>query len=124
MEKRKRVLVVDDDETFCRFLAEVLEASGMDVKWTTDGLLGYENSLHEHYDLFILDQRMPLILGTELVMELKKDNRHAKIILTSAFADDALRNIARTLRVPLLSKPFTANSLLTTIARELDRPRK
>jgi DNA-binding response OmpR family regulator len=123
MEQAKRVLVVDDDETFCRFLAELLEANGMHVKWTTDGLLGFENSLYEHYDLFILDQRMPLILGTELVMELKKDNRNARIILTSAFADDALRKLARVLRVPLLSKPFSASSLLNTIAGELARSR-
>src|ERR1700756_362242 len=110
-----RVLVVDDDETFCQYLAEVLEAKGMDVEWTTDGLEGYETTLYELYDLFILDQRMPLILGTELVMELKKDNPRAKIILTSAFADEALQNLARVLSVPLLSKPFSANRLLQLV---------
>src|SRR5713226_5374126 len=106
MERPVRVLVVDDDETFCQLLAEVLEGRGITVEWTTDGLKGYETSLYESYDLFILDQRMPLILGTELVEELKKDNPKAKIILTSAFADEALQNISQSLGVPLLSKPF------------------
>ena len=94
-----RILIVDDDETLCQLLAEVLEGRGMEVSWTTDGLEGYETSLYESYDLFILDQRMPLILGTELVEELKKDNPKAKIILTSAFADTALRNISQSLGV-------------------------
>jgi CheY-like chemotaxis protein len=110
-----RVLVADDDETFCRFLAEVLESKGMSVVWTTDSLKGYETSLYETYDLFILDQRMPLMLGTEFVEELKKDNPRVKIILTSGFADDALRTRMQSLGVPLLSKPFSANRLLQVV---------
>ncbi len=114
-----RVLVVDDDETFCRLLAEVLEGKGIDVVWTTDGLRGYETSLYETYDLFILDQRMPLILGTELVEEIKKDNPGAKIILTSAFPDEDLKIRMQNLGVPLLSKPFSANRLLHVVASVL-----
>ncbi|HTN71319.1 MAG TPA: response regulator [Methylomirabilota bacterium] len=119
MERPVRVLVVDDDETFCQLLAEVLEGRGIKVKWTTDGLEGYETSLYEPYDLFILDQRMPLILGTELVEELKKDNPGAKIILTSAFADTALLHISQSLGVPLLSKPFSANRLVEAVETAL-----
>ncbi len=119
-----RALVVDDDETFCQFLVELLEGRGIDVEWTTDGLEGYETSLYESYDLFILDQRMPLILGTELVMELKKDNPKAKIILTSAFADEALQNMSQILDVPLLSKPFSANRLLEAVETVLGGARK
>ena len=110
-----RVLIVDDDETFCKLLAEVLEGRGIDVSWTTDGLEGYEMSLSEPYDLFILDQRMPLVLGTELVEELKQDNPGAKIILISAFADTALQNETQSFGVPLLSKPFSAKRLLQAV---------
>ena len=110
-----RVLIVDDDETFCQFLAEVLEEKGIEVSWTTDGLKGYETSLYESYDLFILDQKMPLVLGTELVEELKHDNPEVKIILISAFADETLRDETQTFGVPLLSKPFSAKRLLQTV---------
>jgi DNA-binding response OmpR family regulator len=114
-----RVLIVDDDETFCQLLAEVLEGKGMNVVWTTDGLEGYEMSLYEAYDLFILDQRMPLIFGTELVQELKKDNPEAKIILISAFADEVLQNKSQSLGVPVLSKPFSAKRLLQLVENAL-----
>lgn len=110
-----RVLIVDDDETFCQLLAEVLENKGMQVVWTTDGLLGYEKSLYESYDLFILDERMPLVLGTELVEDLKRDNPQAKIILISAFADEELQKRSQNLGVPLLSKPFAAQRLLEVV---------
>lgn len=114
-----RVLIIDDDETFCRLLAEVLENQGMQVVWTTDGLLGYEKSLYEPYDLFILDERMPLVLGTELVEDLKRDNPQAKIILISAFADETLQKRSQRLGVSLLSKPFDAERLLDVVQRTL-----
>ena len=110
-----RALVVDDDETFCQFLAEVLKSRGMEVLWTTDGLKGYETSLYESYDLFILDQRMPLVLGTELIEDLKHDNPKAKIILISAFADKVLQDESENFGVPLLSKPFSASRLLEVV---------
>jgi DNA-binding response OmpR family regulator len=116
-----RVLIVDDDETFCQLMAEVLEGRGIKVVWTTDGLEGYETSLYEPYDLFIIDQRMPLILGTELVEELKKDNPRAKIILISAFADETLQNQSKSLGVTVLSKPFSANRLLEAVETALGR---
>jgi len=56
-----------------------------------DGLAGYEKSVYESYDLFILDERMPLVLGTELIEGLKRNNPQAKIILISSFADRALQ---------------------------------
>jgi DNA-binding response OmpR family regulator len=119
-----RVLIVDDDETFCRLLAEVLGNRGIQVVWTTDGLLGYEKSLYEPYDLFILDERMPLVLGTELIEDLKKDNPQAKIILISAFADEELQKRTQSLGVPLLSKPFAAERLLEMVEGTLGNPNK
>lgn len=110
-----RVLIVDDDETFCQLLAEVLENKGMQVVWTTDGLSGYGKSVYESYDLFIFDERMPLVLGTELVEGLKREHPQAKIILISAFADEALQKRSRNLGVPLLSKPFAAERLLEMV---------
>ena len=114
-----RVLIIDDDRTFCELLAETLEEKGIEVEWTTDGFGGYEMSLDQPYDLFILDQRMPLVLGSELAEYLREDNPEAKIILTSAFADETLGDIAKRIGSPLLSKPFRANRLLELIKRLL-----
>lgn len=119
--RKVRVLIIDDDRTFCELLAETLGAKGIEAEWTTDGFGGYEMSLDQPYDLFILDQRMPLMLGNELAEYLREDNPDAKIILTSAFADEALGDIAKNIDSPLLSKPFDANRLLELIKRLLSR---
>jgi DNA-binding response OmpR family regulator len=119
-----RVLIVDDDESFCRLLAEILEKKGAEVSWTTDSLEGYEMSYRQRYDLFIFDVRMPLFLGTELAEGLKKDKPDAKIILISAFADDSLRKISQKMNAPLLSKPFTAENLLETVENALGNTKR
>ncbi len=113
-----RILIVDDDKIFCRFLAEVLESHGYSIDWTTRALEGYKMSQRAHYDLLVLDVRMPFLLGTELAQGLRQQSPASKIILISAFADEALQKTAESLGVPLLSKPFTADRLLGLIAKE------
>ena len=114
-----RVLIVDDDESFCRLLAEILERKTAEVSWTTDSLKGYQLSRRQSYDLFIFDVRMPLFLGTELAESLKKDRPGARIILISAFADDSLQKTSQRIGLPLLSKPFTAERLLEVVESTL-----
>ena len=81
-------------------------------------------SRRQPYDLFLFDVRMPLFLGTELAEGLKRDRPGTKIILISAFADDSLRKISQKIGVPLLSKPFTAESLLETVESTLSNPQE
>ena len=109
-----QVLVVDDDEVFCRFLVEALEDVGMSAIFTTNGLEAYELMNCQPY-LCIIDVRMPLVLGTELAEAIKQDYPWAKIILVSAFADQALQEYARCKGILLLSKPFTKLQLFDTV---------
>ena len=110
-----RVLVVDDDEIFCRLLVEVLEEFGIGAACITDALAAYEVINRDSYDLCIIDVRMPLILGTELAEAIKVEYPRAKIILASAFADQTLREYARRKGIFLLSKPFTKSQLFDTV---------
>ena len=84
-----RALIIDDDQTFCEFLTEVLADKGIEGVWTTDSGEGYTMCCCQPFDLVISDVRMPSLLGTELAARLKRDNPHVKIILLSAFADDS-----------------------------------
>jgi DNA-binding response OmpR family regulator len=115
-----RALIIDDDQTFCEFLTEVLADKGIEGIWTTDGGEGYTMCCCQPFDLVISDVRMPSLLGTELAARLKRDNPHVKIILISAFADDSTVDISTNLGIPLLSKPFVPARLLEVIAQLLD----
>jgi len=37
--REMRILIVDDDKTFCQLLTEVLKEKGHDVDWTTHSLI-------------------------------------------------------------------------------------
>jgi CheY-like chemotaxis protein len=110
-----RVLIVEDDQIFRGFLAELLEDHGYQVVCSSDGVDGYQNAQSSRYDLIILDVRMPGLLGTEIAEALKQSAPAAKIILISAFADASLRETASTLGTPLLSKPFSPADLFQAI---------
>ncbi len=106
-----RVLVIDDDATFCRYLAEVLTHLGHETDWVDDGFEGFAQALRTSYDVVICDVRMPLILGTELVAELRRDRPEQRVVLVSAFADEQLERQAQERGAYLLSKPFDADLL-------------
>jgi CheY-like chemotaxis protein len=110
-----RVLIVEDDETFCAFLMEILEGQGNEVVCSTDGLDGYQKASSYPYDLIILDVRMPGLLGTEIAEALKQKSPAVKVILISAFADASLREAASNLGTPILSKPFSPADLFQAI---------
>ena len=117
-----RILVIDDDAVFSRYLAEVLTHLGHEADWVTDGFVGFERCLREEYDLVICDVRMPLILGTELVAELRRDLPRLPIVLISAFADEKLAAQAHERGAWLLSKPFDAAVLGQVLAQAQAAP--
>ena len=119
MENRFQVLIVDEDPIFCRFLADTLETHEIRADWTPDGLRGYQMSLTKRYDLFILDQHMPLALGADLARAIGADNPRAKIILISEFPQHAPTKITGIGSIPVLTKPFSPQQLLAEVKREL-----
>ena len=51
-----RILIIDDDPTFCRYLGEVLTQKGHRAEWVSDGLIGFERCLRQSYDVVICEQ--------------------------------------------------------------------
>lgn len=109
-----RALIVDDDKTFCQLLTKILRGNRIEADWATNSLVGYDLSPHLHYDLFILDVRMSLLLEARFAEGVKKGNPAAKIILISAIADKTLQQIAADLGAPALEAfhagPFAAGN--------------
>lgn len=88
-EERLKVLLVDDNDSLLRFIADLL-AQEYHVFTATDGLKGQETALKELPDLIISDVMMPGIDGFELCRRLRNDIRtsHIPIILLTAKGSD------------------------------------
>jgi len=113
---RCRIMVVAGAIATYRLLKALLESQGYAVDRANNILAAFKLSQRRHYELFIIDACVPIILVATLAEWLKEQISAARIILISAFVDDALKESATQLGVPLLRKPFTDESLLALVA--------
>lgn len=86
-ERRRRILLADDDEVGRRVLTEYLEQEGYQVQQAADGREALAAIASSLPDLIILDVKMPELDGLEVVRRV-----HARstvpIIILSALSDD------------------------------------
>src|SRR5260370_29087469 len=61
VERKRRVLIADDDESMRRMLAESLEQEGYQVQQAADGRQALETASSFLPDLVLLDVKMPAI---------------------------------------------------------------
>ena len=86
MEKKKTILVVDDDESQ-RFLGqEVLTDEGYDVMVAKDGKEALEKIDQRLPDLVILDIVMPEMDGMEAMTRIIRKHRKIPVILNTSYS--------------------------------------
>ena len=84
----KKILVIDDDETFQRVIRDTLEPLGYAVVEAYDGKEGLKKVKKEKPDLILLDVVMPKLGGMEFLKTLQKDKSSLQIpiLITSNFS--------------------------------------
>lgn len=82
--KKKRILLVDDEYDITRLVRMVLENSGFVVDVYTDPTLALSNFKPNLYDLLILDIRMPEMSGLELYQKMKQIDENSKVCFMTA----------------------------------------
>jgi len=94
----KKILIADDKATSRELLRTVLERQGYAVTEAADGEEALQKALAEPPDLILLDLQMPLRSGYEVLVELRKDPRHAEVpiiaITASAMQGDREKALA------------------------------
>jgi CheY-like chemotaxis protein len=126
-----RILVADDDEDMRSTVAFTLLDEGHVVEEVASGndvLRRVEKSIEAGadaggYDLVVMDIRMPGLSGLDTVRRLHALRSAPPVILMTAFASPGIIDDAQTLRVPLLSKPFTLGELRRLAQATLRRSR-
>ena len=82
-----KILVVDDEETMRRSLADILRLEGYEVEVLASGEAAVESLKQAPPDLMLLDLKMPKIDGIEVLRKIKSDKDLQMIpvvILTSS----------------------------------------
>jgi DNA-binding response OmpR family regulator len=82
----KTILVVEDETSLLRVIADQLHDEGYSVITATNGQAGLDMALSEHPDLIFLDVVMPQMDGIMMLKKLRRDSwgkRVPVIILTN-----------------------------------------
>ena len=91
MEKKYKILAVDDEPHIRRLVQVNLERHGYEVITATDGKDALETIATEKPDLVVCDVMMPYMDGFEVLQTLRKnaDTRELPVIMLTAKAQDA-----------------------------------
>ena len=83
--QKKTILVVDDDKSILRTFTRILQKSGYEIDTAETGKEAMEKTENNHYDLALVDIRLPDMDGTDLLAKLKKPLQHTVKIMITGF---------------------------------------
>ena len=118
MARAMQVLVVDDEITICQALSAWLTKEGYHVETASSGPEALEYQSDRHFDLYLLDIKMPGMDGLEVLANIKEDQPDATVIMITAHgsiqtAVEAMKRGA----VEYLCKPFDPDELSLLMER-------
>jgi two-component system response regulator HydG len=116
----KRVLVVDDDQAMCDFLAAGLRRQAFDVRSCADPALALALALEEGFEAVVLDLNMPGMNGIEVCQRLLERRPDLPVLLITAFGtlETAIAAI-RAGAYDFITKPFEIEHLGIALERAL-----
>ena len=86
MNKREKILIVDDEKIIRESLYHWFEDDGYTVEAAESGESALKKFLVESSDLLLVDLKMPGMGGLELLKEVKKINPETIVIMITAYA--------------------------------------
>jgi len=124
-EMKKRVLIVDDEESMRLLLGRTVEAVP-NAEITLAGTC--EEALHlaasRAYDVILLDLLMPGVGGIEVLKAIRNStpNRRTPVIIVSVMADEDTKIVCRSLGISdYVVKPIVRESLVAVVRAQIER---
>ena len=118
---KKRILVVDDEESIRWVLGKCLEKEGYTVEFGENGSQGIDKALSGNFSSIILDITMPDMTGFDVLNEIKSKGINSPVIIITAKntvknAIDAMKQGA----YDYIAKPFDLDEVKITVARAIE----
>jgi two-component system copper resistance phosphate regulon response regulator CusR len=119
-----KVLVVEDDRTVGQFVKRGLEEQRIQADLVGEGQEALRMASQGHYDVIVLDLRLPGLSGVEVLRMLRDRGVPTPVLVLTA--QDALESKVQALRLgadDYVTKPFAFEELLARVEALGRRPR-
>ena len=118
------ILIIEDNRSYCNIMKTILQMEGFDVRVAPNGQSGLARLRDKRPDLILCDVMMPIMDGHSLLEVLKSDNTLGDIPFIFVTAMDERADVRRGMSAgadDYLSKPFSADELLTAVNGRINR---
>jgi len=122
-----RIMAVDDVKMNIYLLSKILEKTKATVITAIGGQEALDKTVSESPDIILLDLRMPVIDGFEVMERLKSDPETASIpiIVISAYTNqDDVERAKATGAADFVQKPVMMTQLLESISTQIEKNNK
>ena len=124
MQRKIRILIVEDEEAIRTGLRDVLVFHGYELDCAADGNEGLDKALSGSFDLILLDIMLPGMDGFEICNRIRSRDREQPIIMLTARSSD--EDIIQGLSLgadDYVAKPFSVAQLVLRVQAVLRRSR-
>lgn len=118
----QKILVVDDDVSFCLTLKAFLERNGFVIREAYNSQKALEKMAGERFDVVLTDFRLPDMDGLELLKQIRQRSSAAVVIIMTAYAD--IRMAVQAIKYgayEYVAKPVNPDELLAHIRNGLKK---
>ncbi len=120
----RRILIIDDEESFRNVLTMILKKEGYEVEGAANGDEGIKKASLSPYDHILCDIRMPGMDGMEVLQEMIRSGIEAPIIMMSAYGTvDTAIEAMKLGAYDYISKPFKPDEIILTLKKAEERER-
>ncbi|UCF57542.1 MAG: response regulator [Deltaproteobacteria bacterium] len=117
-----RVLLIDDEETLVEYMSKRLLKKGFTIKAAFSGEEALEVARHEHFDVAVVDLKMPGIDGVETQKGLHEIQPFLQcIVLTGHGSIDSALESGQQDAFRYLLKPIDYDNLVTSIKEAYEK---
>ena len=120
MSTHLKMLCVDDNADLRESLADQFEMENFDVDTAEDGDIALEKIKNNHYDIVLLDVKMPRMDGMTVLKKMKTLNKNPHVIMLSAVNDvPTAMECVKLGAKDYISKPYEPEELLHVVIKVL-----
>jgi DNA-binding response OmpR family regulator len=111
-----KILIVEDEVGIVQFLQQGLEEEGYEITTASDGLMAFELTQKESFDLILLDWMLPKMNGLDVCKSIRIKDKSTPIIFLTA--KDTVQETIEGIKAganDYIKKPFSFDELLERI---------